>query len=239
MHYAAGELYAWSDHWLRLSRSAETFGLALPPETEVVEALKALVSQSDLMEGTLKLSLLKGTADSQLFVYARPPLPAPASRRLWLDLEAPIFERSPLAGHKTHNYMEAMHRLELARAGGYFDALRLDSRGRLAETTTSNIFFMVEGRLCTPASDTGILPGVTRAALLRSVELQAEAGHYTLKDLAKAEALFVTNATSGIRAMDSLAGLPEQKRIDFNPEHPALEKISAAYEATLTGMQLR
>lgn len=239
MHYAGGQLYAWSDHWTRLSQSAAAFGLALPPEADVLQALKTFVTQADLIEGTLKLSLLKGGADSQLFVYARPPLPEPPSRRLWLDRDAPIFERSPLAGHKTHNYMEAMHRLEMARAAGYYDALRLDSRGRLAETTTANIFFIVQGRLCTPAADTGLLPGVTRALLLRSAELQVETGHYSLTDLADAEVLFVTNATTGIQAMDSLAGLPGKTRIDFDPAHPALEKIRAVYAASRTGIRLR
>lgn len=238
MRYADGQLYAWSDHWARLSHSAEAFGLSLPAETDVIEALKTLVIRTDLTEGTLKLSLLKGAADSQLFIYARPPLPSPVSRRLWLDLDAPIFERSPLAGHKTHNYMEAMHRLGLVRARGYDDALRLDSQGRVAETTTANIFFIADGRLYTPASDTGILPGVTRAQLLRSPELEAEAGHYTLEHLQAAEACFVTNATNGIQVMSCLEGLADGSRIDFNQKHPALKNIRAIYEAARTGIRL-
>ncbi|NBB78728.1 MAG: hypothetical protein GVY36_04685 [Verrucomicrobia bacterium] len=239
MHYADKQLYAWSDHWARLSQSAATFGLALPAEAEVIQALKTLVTQSELAESTLKLSLLKGAADSHLFVYARPPLPSPESRCLRLDRDAPIFERSRLAGHKTHNYMEAMHRLELARADGYYDALRLDSLGRLAETTTANIFFILDERLCTPASDTGILPGVTRALLLRSAKLQAETGHYTLEDLEHADALFVTNATNGIRVMDSVEGLPGPSRVEFDPAHPVLETIRAVHAASRRGIRLR
>lgn len=239
MRYAEGQLHAWSDHWARLQHSAGTFELPLPAEAEVIDALKAFVDQADLLEATIKLSLLKGPGDSQLFVYTRPPLPLPESRRLWLDLETPIYERSPLAGHKTHNYMESMHCLGRARSRGYADALRLDSQGRLAEASTANCFFIMGGRLCTPAADTGILPGVTRARLLRSPELAVETGHYTLDDLQAAEAFFTTNATHGIQIMDRLDGLPGGTGIDFNNAHPALEKIRAIFQAAGTGIRLR
>lgn len=239
MHYAAGQLYAWGDHWARINESAKAFELTLPTEAKVIEALRTLVAQADLDNATLKLSLLKGADDSQLFVYSRPALPAPVSRSLWLDLDAPIFERSPLAGHKTHNYMEAMHRLELARARGYFDALRLDSKDRLAETTSANLFLIAKGHLYTPAADTGILPGVTRAQLLRCPTLRVACGHYTLADLQTAEALFVTNATNGIQAIGSVEGLPGGGRLKFDTEHAAFETIRVAYDAGRTGMWLR
>lgn len=239
MHYAEGQLYAWEAHWSRLSQSADVFGLRLPPKDGVVTALKRLVGEADLYAGTLKLSLLRGSTNSQLFVYARPPLTAPGNRRLWLDLEAPIFERSPLAGHKTHNYMENMHRLELARARGYEDVLRLDSQGRLAETAKANIFFILAGRLCTPALDTGTLPGVTRARFLRAPELQVETGHYTLKDLEDAEAFFVTNATNGIQAMERLEGLPDGAQIEFDGAHPALREIRRLTAGAQCSIRLR
>jgi branched-subunit amino acid aminotransferase/4-amino-4-deoxychorismate lyase len=239
MHYAEGQLYAWEDHWSRLSRSAGAFGLTLPPEDDVVAALKQLVREADLYVGTLKLSLLRGSTNSRLFVYARPPLAAPGSRRLWLDREAPIFERSLLAGHKTHNYMENIHRLELARARGYLDVLRLDSQGRLAETATANIFFIVSGRLCTPELNTGILPGVTRARALRTPELRVEAGHYTLQDLEEADAFFVTNATSGIQAIERLDGLPNGGQLEFDAAHPALREIRRLIAGSQCSIQLR
>ena len=238
LHYAGGQLYSWEDHWARLAHSAATFGLLLPPESEVLEALQTLVTRANLYDSTLKLSLLKGVKNSQLFIYVRPPLPTPASSALWLDLDAPIFERSPLAGHKTHNYMEAMHRLELARSRGYCDALRLDSRGRLAETTIANIFFIAAGRLCTPALDTGALPGVTRSVLSRSAELQVETGHYNPADLRGAETLFTTNATCGIQAIERLEGHPDGEKLVFNTEHPALGKIRAAYQTERSSIRL-
>lgn len=206
MHYVGGRLYFWKDHWARIAQSAKHFALDLPKEDAVLASLRKLVVTAELDEATLKLSLLKDTEDSRLYVYSRPPIPAPDSSTLLLDTSSPINARSLLAGHKTHNYMEAMHLLGLARAQGYYDRLRVDADGHLAETTTSNLFFMKEGRLHTPALDTGILPGVTRAALLRDRDLQVEEGHYAPEALLKAEAVFVTSATGGLKVIEGIDG---------------------------------
>ncbi len=44
-----------------------------------------------------------------------------------------------------------------AEQEGYSDALMLDWRGLVAETTGANIFFVIDGDLHTP--DAGLLPG--------------------------------------------------------------------------------
>lgn len=233
MRYADGRLDFWRDHWARLSKSARHFSLALPAESAVRAALRELVVQSGFETATLKLSLLKETQGSRLYVYARPPIPAPDSRCLRLDTTCPIFPRSALAGHKTHNYMEAMHLLGLARADGYYDMLRLDADGFLAEATTANLFFVKDGRLHTPSLDGGILPGVTRAALLRTEALAVEEGRYPPGALLGAEAGCITNATHGVIPIERIEGIPPQQDgpqdADFQPDHPMLATVREAY----------
>ncbi len=227
MHYADGQIYFWRDHWQRLTKSAKHFALVLPREDAALAALRELGTTSGLEQATLKLSLVKEAAGSRLYVYARPPLPAPESRRLLLDLSCPIFPRSLLAGHKTHNYMEAMHLLNLARAQGYYDTLRVDSEGNLAETTTANVFFVKEGRIFTPSLVTGILPGVTRAALLGSPELAIEEGAYPPESLLEAEAVFVTNATRGAQAIERIDGFSGKKSAEYLRDSESLTRIQA------------
>jgi branched-subunit amino acid aminotransferase/4-amino-4-deoxychorismate lyase len=207
MRYAEGRLYFWQDHWARLARSAKHFSLVLPEQSEVQAALRELVASSKLEAGTLKLSLLKEGTNSRLYVYARPPLPAPEGRCLRFDPSCPICPSSILSGHKTHNYMEVMHLLSLARAQGYFDVLRTDLAGNLAETTTSNLFFVKDGRVHTPALDVGILPGVIRAALVGARELEVEEGTFAPEALLGAEVVFVSNATCGLQVVERIDGL--------------------------------
>lgn len=227
MRYADGQLYFWREHWERLTKSAKHFALALPAEAAVLAALRELVAESSLEQATLKLSLVRSAAGSRLYVYARPPIPAPESRRLLLDATYPIFSRSLLAGHKTHNYMEAMHLLNLARAQGYYDTLRVDAQGFLAETTTANVFFIKEGRIFTPSLATGILPGVTRAALLRSTELAVEEGAFTPEILLETEAVFVTNATGGVQVIEQIDGFSEQRSACLSLDSERLSCVRA------------
>ena len=231
MRYADGRLYFWKDHWARLTRSAKQFALALPAESAVLLALRELVTSARIEASTLKLSLLKEATGSRLYVYARPAIPAPEGRRLQLDTTCPIFSRSLLAGHKTHNYMEAMYLLSLARAQGFYDTLRVDAAGRLAETTSSNLFFVKDGRLHTPALDVGILPGVTRAALLSVREFEVEEGHYSPEVLLEAEAVFVSNATVGLQSIQRIDGFPGRRSAEYQtPNHTFFTLQSALQE---------
>ena len=229
MRYTGGWLHFWGDHWARLARSAAQFGLALPTESEVLDVLRELASRLQGGHATLKLSLVKSVDGSRLYVYARDPLPAAESRRLILDTSYPICPRSLLAGHKTHNYMESMHLLGEARSSGFMDMLRVDAEGFLAETTTANFFFVQGGRCHTPSLDTGILPGVSRAALLRAPGLRIEEGRYRPETLRRADAAFVTNATHGLLSVEMIEGFADGEAVDFGAPADAIAPIQTAY----------
>ena len=236
MRYVEGRLFFWKDHWARLAKSAQHFALALPKEDAVLAALSRFVAQTKLTEGALKLSLLKDIEGSCLYVYSRPPIPSPASNTLILNTASPICPRSLIAGHKTHNYMEVMHLLSLARAQSYYDCLRLDTNGHLSETATSNLFFLKDGQLHTPALDTGILPGVTRAALLRDRDLQIVEGHFVPEALHEAESVFVTNATSGLKIIERIDGFSAGQSSQYSVTSEAL---SAAHSVLASAQESR
>lgn len=199
----------WEAHWQRFYNSAVDLGLPLDHTAEeALAAIRELVQADGLRDGTVKLSLLKTGAGAQCFVYTRPAMATIGTGRLQLATTNPINEHSRVAGHKTHNYMENILLLESARAEGYADVLRVNTAGVLAETTLANLFFIKQGRLCTPALSTGILPGVIRAEVLRLAESLAipfEEGRYSPAVLQEAEAVFLTNSSVGIRLMDTIS----------------------------------
>jgi branched-subunit amino acid aminotransferase/4-amino-4-deoxychorismate lyase len=227
MRYADGQLFFWKDHWARLTNSAKHFALTLPKEDAALAAIRGFVAETRRTEGALKLSLLKVAEGSCLYVYSRPPIPSPASNTLILNTDSPICPSSLLAGHKTHNYMEVMHLLSLARAQAYYDCLRLDTNGHLAETATSNLFFLKDGRLHTPALDTGILPGVTRGALVRDPDLHVEEGHFFPEILRDADVVFVTNATSGLKIIERIDGFSAGQSAQYSVASEALSVIQS------------
>lgn len=228
----SGRLCFWQQHWQRMMDSAAAFGLETScGEREALRAIGELVELDDLEGGAIKLSLVRTGSGSQLYVYSRGYQPAPTQVRLRFSRAVPVNEASPLSGHKTHNYMENILLLEECREGGYYDLLRSNTAGALAETTMANIFFGVEGVLHAPSLETGVLAGVIRDEVLR---LAHEAGFQCEEDcylgcaLEDADCVFLTNSLQGMVSVGSVDG--DGLSLSFASEsHPLFEKLSRAF----------
>ncbi|MFP4166736.1 MAG: aminotransferase class IV [Opitutales bacterium] len=211
MRLKDGRLCFWAEHWKRLVRSAAALALPLNRDPDVVLAAVAeLTRNENLRDGTIKLSLLRdGEERARLFVYARPLTNFPETAGLYLDERWPMNPHSPLAGHKTHNYMENMLVLRHARGAGYDDAVRVNVDGALTETTVANLFFFRGGTLCTPSLGTGALPGIVRGAVIEvacSSGITLEEGAFSPACLREAELAFVTNASCGMLPVERIEG---------------------------------
>ncbi len=99
--------------------------------------------------------------------------------------------------------------------------LLTDETGELLETDRANVFAVIDGVLLTPPADGRLLPGTTRAAVLRAAHGQGmRTGQkpLTLGELAEASEVFVTNAVVGvlpvtaIRPRAALARRPGHRR---------------------------
>lgn len=138
-------------------------------------------------------------------------------------------DRAIPARAKTHNYLNGiLARLELrTTAGGEADtatdservsrpadeALMLDADGHVAEGATSNVFFVDDKALKTPALDGPVLPGVTRSVVIdlaRSEEIPVREGAYTPEDVRYADEVFLTNTTWEIRPVDTVDGIDNE-----------------------------
>lgn len=111
-------------------------------------------------------------------------------------------ETSILSAHKTGNYAENYLALKAAASREYDDALFLNSKLNIAETTKCNLFFVKNEVLYTPDLSCGILPGVVREFVIqraKALGVAVSEGKFTLENLAEAEEVFVTNSVIGIR----------------------------------------
>ncbi len=99
---------------------------------------------------------------------------------------------------KSGNYLNNILGVSEAVELGADDCLMLNPAGLLTEASNSNVFFVIDGRLVTPSVESGVLRGITKAAIAK---LGEETG-YPLHDqklpaaqLSKATECFVTSAT--------------------------------------------
>jgi branched-subunit amino acid aminotransferase/4-amino-4-deoxychorismate lyase len=123
-----------------------------------------------------------------------------------------------LEGVKSTSYASAFAARREAEAAGADDAL-LVAGGVVLDTATANVWWVRGGRLYTPATRPGVLPGVTRSLVL---EIEAaEEGAFALDELLAADEAFTT---SSIREVMPVASIDARS---FRPG-PVAARLQAA-----------
>jgi para-aminobenzoate synthetase / 4-amino-4-deoxychorismate lyase len=154
-----GRFLLLDGHLDRLGRSADHFGFPVDG-VALLQALETLARANP--EGRHKARLLLGR-DGSLRAEAAPI----AGGRLRLRLgfaPAPVASHNELLAHKTTR--RAVYEAALAACPGCDDALLLNERGEVTESTRASLVLELDGELVTPPLACGLLPGVFRQGLL-------------------------------------------------------------------------
>jgi len=118
---------------------------------------------------------------------------------------------SPLSRLKSNNYLATLMAKQEARDKGADDAVMLNTEGYLAEGTSSNLFLVSHGEVLTPDVSCGLLPGITREAVIelcRGLSLHCTTGHYSMEDLVQADEVFLTMSTGEVVPVCEVEGMP-------------------------------
>jgi Branched-chain amino acid aminotransferase/4-amino-4-deoxychorismate lyase len=105
-------------------------------------------------------------------------------------------ETSPLTYLKTCNYSDNILEKEKAIKNNYDDSLFVNSKDFVCETSSSNIFYVKKGKICTPIIHCGLLPGVVRDYIITKYEVIEE--EIPLLEIFECEEIFITNSLLGI-----------------------------------------
>lgn len=135
-------------------------------------------------------------------------------------------------GIKTGNYLNnILAKMESNKLGAN-DALMLSGQGYITECTTSNFFFVQDGRIHTPSLECGILPGITRVLILKIASengLLVEEGKWPLEVLDKAEEMFLTGTLKKVMPVTRL----DNRMIGEGKPGPVTKKIMRLYQEYL------
>jgi branched-chain amino acid aminotransferase len=121
------------------------------------------------------------------------------------------YSRSPLAGIKSANYLENMLARREAVTAGADEALRFNERGCMAEASMSNVFLVLQGGLVTPSLDSGILPGITRRAVIElapSLNIDVIEREVAKEELLQANEAFLTNSLIEVMPLTAVDSQP-------------------------------
>jgi len=231
-----GKVFLFQQHIDRLTKALEEYKILMPyTEQEILKVVKKLNDSSGGEDGYFRLNVSGGVHDIGLApsVYPTPNvilfrkdlIPAArgtSKKGVWLDTP----RNSPESGirHKSHNFLNNVRgRLELPSLKD-LEGLFLTTEGFVAEGVTSNVFWVKDNELYTPAIETGILPGTTRSFLMNLAQdagIVVNEGFYSKSDAEHADEMFVTNAIQELVPLSSIGEiiLPGASGAYYNKLH--------------------
>jgi branched-chain amino acid aminotransferase len=183
---------------------------------DIKAAITAVLKANNLSDAVARLTLTRGVAPRGLApasnlsptllitITSWPGSPPPA--RCVIAKSTRRNEYSPLARVKSLNYLDNILAQQEAMARGANEAILLNTKGCVAETTMSNLFVVKEGQIFTPPIQDGALPGIMRTAVLAAYPSCMEK-LLLPEDIYNADGVFLTNSL-GIRTLASLDGKP-------------------------------
>ena len=106
---------------------------------------------------------------------------------------------------KSLSYAANMQATRLAQGKGADEAILVRPDDVVLEAPTSTVFWAAaDGSLRTPAIEVGILESITRARIVR--ELEVEEGSFTLEDALDAEEAFLASTTREVQPVSAIDG---------------------------------
>jgi branched-chain amino acid aminotransferase len=227
-----GEVFAWDRHVARLAGTCETLGMPDAVPDDLAVRVADTLDGNELEDAYVRISISRGVqpgkltpdtaVDPTVVVYVRRlPRGGIDGETSWdgpAVVQSVTTRRIPDAAlpadAKTHNYLNGiLARLELRRAEHEEyqpdEALLCDLDSNVAEGATSNLFFVDDGVVKTPA-DGSILPGITRATVIELADQEGfpvETGRYGREDVREADEAFLTNTTWELRPIETVDGI--------------------------------
>jgi para-aminobenzoate synthetase/4-amino-4-deoxychorismate lyase len=177
-------------HLERLRASARYLGFRLDTE-DALAALKGAVLGSS---APLRVRLTLARDGTVLAEAAPLPQPVVGPTRVALDSD-PVDPDDVWLFHKTTRREPYDRRRE--RRPDVDDVLLINTRGEVTESTIANVAVRLGGAWYTPPIESGLLPGVARAALVRDGTLAERP--IAIGDLSRADGLALVSSVRGWR----------------------------------------
>ena len=192
LHYASavfegeraygGVIFKLDEHTRRLHESAHILGFEIPYPVEAInKASQELLARQGHADAYVRpiawrgsemmgVSAQQNRINVAIATWEWPSYFKPEERLKGIRLDMARYRRpdpatAPSKSKATGLYMICTISKHEAERKGYADALMLDWRGRVAEATGANIFFVKDGVLHTPTPDC-FLDGITRRTVI-------------------------------------------------------------------------
>jgi len=210
---AGGKLVDLEPHLDRLERSLRELQIDMPMGRRAMAIVfKETIGRNRLRDAFLYIQVTRGVAkrDHPFPAEAVPTLVVTARR---LDLAA-VKARAEVGikvssqpdirwgrcDVKSISLLPNILAKQAAREAGSFEAVLYDEDGHVTEGSSTNIWMVAKnGTLVTRSTGDNILPGITRATLMKiagELQMKVEERAFTLEEAKSASEMFLTSSTS-------------------------------------------
>lgn len=212
-----GIVFKLKEHIDRLYRSAHAIMLQIPiPKEEMIKVVLETLRKNKLKDSYIRLIVTRGVGDLGLDPRKcqKPTIIVITDAIRLLKAEAKEngitamiawVKRDPVdaTSHeiKSLNYLNSILAKIEANAYGVDEAICLDKNGHVCEGVAENIFVVKKGKIFTPPSCTGALPGITAEAVMnlaRRLGYEVIEKNITPYELFTADEVFFTGTAAEI-----------------------------------------
>lgn len=223
MRAYSGRIFRLEKHLDRLSQSANILGIDLESTPNLEKAIYETLQANNLRDARIRLTLSGGQGEPvpdvpifkkpTVFIVARSYTPYP-SQVYEQGFKAIISHirrntQSPTSMIKSLSYLDNLLARREAKLAGADEVILLNEQGLVAEGSTSNIFLISGNILLTPSEDSGILPGITREAVLEltpSLDIEIVERKISPEEFSQADEAFFTNSLIEIMPLTQVNG---------------------------------
>ena len=227
LHYAScvfegermydGEIFKLTEHNERLFKSAEILDYQIPfTVAEIDEACKQTAARNGLDNCYVRPLAWRGPEQMGVSAQATRTHVAIATwpwgayydaaqlrkgiRLTYAKYKRPSPETAPTSAKAAGLYMICTISKHAAEKEGYSDALMLDWRGYVAETTSANVFLVRDGAIHTPTPDC-FLDGITRRSVIglaQQMGFEVIERHIPAEELGTFSEVFLTGTAAEV-----------------------------------------
>lgn len=233
LHYASsvfegtrvydGEIFKLEEHTSRLFHSAKRLDMQIPySEDDINKATQEAVKKHNINFGYIRPVVWRGS--EQIAISARqtkihvaiaawesstyydPDIIKQGLKLRTADWRRPAPDTAPVDAKAAGLYMICTLSKHAAENAGYNDALMLDYRGYIAESTGSNIFLIQNGEIHTPLPDC-FLNGITRQTVIKIAKklgYKVFERHLKPEEFANTQEVFLTGTAVELTPVGSI-----------------------------------
>lgn len=238
-----GQIFKLREHSERLLRSAELIDMKIPMSVEEIEAATLeTIKANNIIDGYVRPIAWRGS--EQMAVSAE-NVTVHVAIACWdwpkyffpkngegsgIALKTSKWRRPapdtfPVQSKAAAAYVIGTMAKQEANDAGFDDALMLDHKGQIAESSGSNLFFVMGGAIKTPIAD-NFLNGITRQtviALAKDMGYDIEEKRLMPEDIQKAQEVFVTGTAAEVTSVGQI----DDMKFELGPVTQALQTAYA------------